>query len=104
MTNWQPNPEDFGMWVVCEAIGKDHDFPKKSKRNEDGSFSVMFSVGGVELDFNNVITAIKNSFNNAITEKAQGLLEEKYDDLLNEIDDMQKRIREQKERFKYDWE
>lgn len=106
MTNFIPSHvnDDARMWVVCTAIGTDHDLIKEMKRNADGSYPVFFSVGGVELDFNKVAERIGKSFSEIVAKKAQELLDEKYNDLLNEIYDMQDRIKEQKQRFKYDWE
>lgn len=106
MTNWKPTtiPEDVRMWVVCTAVGKDHHLIEKMKKDEDGNYPVFFSVGGVELNFDNVAKRIEECFADAVTKKAQELLDEKYDDLLNEIDDMKERVKEQKEKFKYDWE
>lgn len=106
MTNWKPSPmtEDIRTWVVCTAVGKDHDLIAKMQKNEDGNYPVFFSVGGVELDFDNVANRIEECFGDAVTKKAQELLDNMYEGLVSEIYDMQDRIREQKERFKYDWE
>lgn len=106
MTKWKPSPmtEDIRMWIVCTAIGKEHDLMKKMKQDEDGNYSIFFSVGGVELNFDNVAKRIEECFSDAVTNKAQELLDNKYNDLLTEIDDMQERIKEQKARFKYEFE
>lgn len=106
MTNWKPSlsKEDFGTWVVCEAVGKDRDLIKEMKRNADGSYPIFFSVGGVELDFDKVIQRMNDCIHDMVAKKAQELLNEKYDDLISEIISIRNRIGEQKERFKYDWE
>lgn len=106
MTNFKPThiKGDTKMWIVCTAVGKDHDLIGEMARNADGSYPVFFSVGGVELDFDNVVKRLEENFVEAVTKKAQELLDNKYNDLLNEIDDMQERIKEQKARFKYEWE
>lgn len=106
MTSWKPSPmtEDIRMWVVCTAIGKDRDLISKMEKDEDGNYPVFFSVGGVELNFDNVAKRIDECFSDAVVKKAQELLDHRFNGLINEIDDMQERIREQKERFKYEWE
>lgn len=106
MTNWKSAhiEEDVRMWIVCTAVGADHDLIEKMAKNEDGSYSVFFSVGGVELNFDNVAKRIEECFDDAVAKKAQKLLDEKYDSLIGEIYDMQERIKEHKQRFKYDWE
>ena len=106
MTSWKPThiEEDVRMWIVCTAIGADRKLIDKMKKNEDGDYSIFFSVGGVELNFDNVAKRIEECFDEAVAKKAQELLDEKYNDLFDEIDDMRERIKEQKQRFKYDWE
>lgn len=106
MTNWKPSPmtEDIRMWVVCTAIGENHNLIEKMIKDDDGNYPVFFSVGGVELNFDNVVKRIEEYFSDAVTKKAQELLDNKYNNLLNEIDDIQERIKEQKARFKYEWE
>lgn len=105
MTNWKPSlsKEDFGTWVVCEAVGKDRDLIKDMKRNADGSYPIFFSVGDVELDFSKVIQRMNDYFYDSVAKKAQELLNEKYGDLINEIDDIQQRITHQREMFKCDF-
>ena len=106
MTNFTPThiKDDTRMWIVCEAVAGDFDLIDKMKKNEDGTYPIFFSVGGVELDFDNVVKNIEKSFDLAVQNKAQELLNEKYDGLINELADMQERIEKQKQRFKYDWE
>jgi hypothetical protein len=72
--------------------------------NEDKTIDVHFTVGGVELDFNNVANRIEEIFDQAVTKKAQELLSAKYDGLLAELDDIKERISEQKNKFLYPWE
>lgn len=106
MTNWKPAriKDDIRMWIICTAISEEHDLIDKMKRNEDGSYPVFFSVGGVELNFDNVAKRIEECFNDAITEQAYDMLNEKYDNLISELHDMQERINNQKKKFKYEWE
>lgn len=106
MTNFVPTyiKDDTRMWVVCNAVGENFDLIDKMKKNEDGSYPIFFSVGGIELDFDNVVKNIEQSFDLAVQKKAQELLDKKYDDLIGELYDIQERIEKQKERFKYDWE
>lgn len=106
MTNWKASPmtEDIRMWVVCEAIGADRHLIKKMEMNEDGSYPVFFSVGGVELNFDNVVKRIEASFSDAVTKKAQELLDAKFNDLIDELYDIQSRVKERKDLFKYAWE
>ena len=106
MLNFTPTHarDDIKMWIICTAIGKDHDLISKMKKNEDGTYPVLFSVGGIGLDFGNVAKRIEEIFDDAVTDKAQELLNTKYSDLLNELADIQERVENQKQRFKYDWE
>ena len=106
MTSWKPSPmtEDIRMWIICHAVGEDHDLIEKMEKDEDGNYSVFFSVGGIELNFDNVAKRIEEIFDDAVTKKAQKLLNEKFNDLIDELADIQDRIKERKDLFKYDWE
>ena len=106
MTNWNPSriTEDAGMWVVCTAIGKEHDLIDKMKKSEDGSYPLVFSVGGVELNFDNIAKRINESFSEMVNKRAKELLAEKYGDLCEALNDIQERIESQKDLFPYEWE
>lgn len=104
MSNFKPEHGSMEMWLVCVAVGKEHRLIDKMQKNEDGTYPVIFSVGGVELDFSLVAKRIDEQISELVTNKAKALLYERYDDLLGEITDIQERIECQKERFRYDWE
>ena len=104
MSNFKPEHGSMEMWLVCVALGKKHKLIDKMQKNEDGTYPVVFSVGGVELDFSLVAKRIDEQISEMVTNKAKALLDERYEDLLGEIMDIQETIKEQKERFRYDWE
>lgn len=104
MSNFKPEHGSMEMWLVCVALGKNHKLIDKMQKNEDGTYPVVFSVGGVELDFSLVAKRIDEQISEMVTNKAKALLDERYEDLLGEIMDIQETIKEQKERFRYDWE
>lgn len=104
MSNFKPEHGSMEMWLVCVALGKNHRLIDKMQKNEDGTYPVVFSVGGVELDFSLVAKRIDEQISEMVTNKAKALLDERYEDLLGEIMDIQETIKEQKERFRYDWE
>ena len=91
--------------MICVALKGQHELIDTIKKNEDGSYPVIFSVGGVELDFSAVAKRVDEQISVMVEEKARELLDQKYDDLMGEIIDIQERIKYQKEKlFKYDWE
>lgn len=104
MVNYKPKHGDMEIWLIVAAMGKDTKLIDKMKKNEDGSYPVIFSVGGVELDFNLVARRIDESINAMVADKAKSLLCESYGNLLDEINEIQERIESQKEIFRYDWE
>lgn len=115
MINYKPKAKEIEFELITMAIGEDPDLVDKMERNEDGSIPIVFSVGGVELDFHKVSKMIDNRLNTKITvdniklnklvmDEAQSLLTEKYNDLINDIVDIQDRIKNQKDKFQYDWE
>ena len=75
------------------------------KKNEDGSYPVVLSVGGVELDFNRFCKRLDEATQELAMEKAKELVDEKYGTLINELEDIRERLEYQKkELFSYDWE
>lgn len=105
MVNYEPKHGDMEMWLICVAIGKNHELINEMKKNADESYPVIFSVGGVELDFKSVAQRIDEEIKELVESEAQSLLEEKYENLIGEIYDIQERIKNQKEKlFQYDWE
>ena len=96
--------DDIAMWAVCEATGNQYDLVDKMKVDENGLRDVVFSVGGIELDFLKVIHRMQDIFKDSVNKKAQELLSRKYQTLIDEVIDIQERIESQTERFKYDWE
>lgn len=112
MSNFKAESGTIEMWLICTAIGKNHELIDKMKKNADGTYPVVFSVGGVELDFYRVaeriqkeIDIINNSINERAMQKAEELIKEKYDNLIGELIDIQERIEHQKKKFfKYEWE
>lgn len=103
MINYNPKHGDMEMWMICTAIGEKHDLIDKMKKNEDGSYPVVFSVGGIELDFNRVAKRLEEQISELVRNRAEALLDEKYGSLIGEIMDIQERIKDQKESlFKYE--
>ena len=105
MVNYKPKHGDMEMWMICVAIGENRKLIDKMTKNDDGSYPVIFSVGGVELDFKRVAQRVDEQIKELVEGKAQNLLEEKYENLIGEIYDIQERIKNQKENFfRYNWE
>ena len=104
MSNFEPKHGSMEMWLVCVALGKNHKLIDEMQKNEDGTYPVVFSVGGIELDFGLVANRIDEQISELVSNKAQALLNERYDDLVGEIYEIQERLKEQKEKFKYEWE
>lgn len=102
MTNVKPKRDSLEMWLILTSVGKDVDLINQMKKDEDGSYQVEFKVGGLELDFNNVVERLDKSLDDLVARKATELLQDKYSDIINDMQDIQDRISHQKERFKYD--
>ena len=115
MINYKPKSGDPELWLITKAIGDNPDLIDTMERNDDGSYPIVFSVGGVELDFHKVAKMISDMVDNIqmescrriddlVTDKAISLLHKKYGDILDSIADIEDRLNSQRERFKYDWE
>ncbi len=105
MSKFIPEHETMEMWVVCTALGGNRELFEKMKKNEDGSYPVVLSVGGVELDFNRFCKRLDEATQELAMEKAKQLVDEKYGTVFEELDDIRERLEHQKkELFAYDWE
>jgi hypothetical protein len=99
------NYNDFRVWLVSTCMAAtDKDKVDCMQHDGNGNYPVIFSVGGVELDFDAVAKGIEESLDAMVTEKAVQLLNNKYQGIIDDVMDIQERISEQKHLFKYDWE
>ena len=105
MSKFIPKHGTMEMWVICTALGGNSELFEKMKKNEDGSYPVVLSVGGVELDFNRFCKRLDEATQELAMEKAKQLVDEKYGTVFEELDDIRERLEHQKkELFAYDWE
>lgn len=105
MENYKPKHGDMEMWLICVAGGTKREEMKNMKVNPDGTYTVKFEVGGVELDFSAVAKRIEESIDVLVEDKARRLLSSKYDSLIGEMYDIQERlVNQKKDLFKYEWE
>lgn len=105
MENYKPKHGDMEMWLICVAGGTKREEMKNMKANPDGTYTVKFEVGGVELDFSAVAKRIEESIDVLVEDKARRLLSSKYDSLIGEMYDIQERlVNQKKDLFKYEWE
>lgn len=44
MMNYKPEYGDMELWLICAAIGSDHDLIDKMQKNPDGSYPVKFEL------------------------------------------------------------
>lgn len=79
----------LAMWAVCEAVGSQHELIDKMDKIEGEGIlrDIKFIVGGVELNFLNIIDAIDNNVMFMINKRATELIEEKFDGLINTLED-----------------
>lgn len=101
MINFKHWENDFGSTLISMAIDNDKKLIDKMKYNDDGTLSIIFSVGGVELDFNKVVDVIEENLDNFVSKKALALLLNKYDGLIEEISTIQKLLENQREKIKH---
>lgn len=104
MNKFDATKRNMAQRIVLESIGSNHHLIDKMKLNDEGTFDVILTVGGVQLDFDRFAEVVEKQLEELIEGEAQALLDKKYADLVCEIEDIQERIQGQKERFKYEWE
>ena len=96
--------------AICNAIGKDSELVNKiiEARNlelKDGNDlldEVVFTVNGVELDFNNFINSFATDWNKQVEKCAIELINQKYNGLLDSIYKIQEELDYQKEKITMD--
>ena len=94
MMNYRPKHGDMELWLICAATNGDNDKILEMVNEKDGTYPVKFEVGGVELDFSVVAKRIEDSIDELVASKAQEFLDDKYENLIKGISDIQERIYE----------
>ena len=85
MVDFKHWENDFASSLISIAIDDDQDLLNRIKYNDDGTIPILFSVGGVELDFNKVVNTIETNLDKLVTEKALTIITDKYDELNKDI-------------------
>ena len=95
------------MWAVCHAVNSISDtskITKNSKTDNPKSYDIIFTVNGVELNFEKIINTLVEQYSMQVEKTAKKLLKDRFSSIIDDIDDIQERIDAQKDIFKYDWE
>lgn len=81
----------LAMWMVCEAVASQHELiDKMDNIGTEGNEilkDIKFIVGGVELNFLNVIEAIDKNVTAMVNKEARELVEKKFDNLIEAIEE-----------------
>lgn len=94
MQNYKFKHGDIEAWLIAAAIDGEQEVYDRIQRDPEGGYPVLFSVGGVELDFTKVAKRIDESIDTYVLDKAQQLLSDKYGTLSCEVDKMLEKIKE----------
>lgn len=70
MINYKPKHGDMEMWMICAAIGSNHELIDKMKKNDDRSYPIIFSVGALNW--------ISKEWHKELMKKLQVLLKIKH--------------------------
>lgn len=95
------------MWAVCHAIELQTqmgELLKNSTTDNPKSYDIVFTVNGVELDFQKMINTLVEQYNMQVEKSAKNLLKNRFSSIIDDLDDIQERVDNQKLIFKYDWE
>ena len=96
MNKFDVTKRNMAKRIVLESIGSNHHLIDQMKQNADGTFDVVLTVGGVQLDFDRFAEVIEQQLEELIEGEAQALLDKKYADLVCEIEYIQERIQGKK--------
>jgi hypothetical protein len=84
----------LAMQIVCMAIGEDFELIDKMVVDENHLREIVFSVGGVELDFNRVIKHIDEIFDESVEIRAKEMVKEKYQEIVDRLSDISQKAKE----------
>jgi hypothetical protein len=104
MTKFDLVKKSMGHKIILESVGDNYKLIDEMKKNDDGTYDVTLIVGGVELDFKNFAKCIEEQLVDFIEHEAQAIIDSKYSDLIQDIYDIQERIKTHRDKFKWDWE
>lgn len=104
MTKFDLIKKSMGHKIILESVGSNYELIDKMKKNDDDTYDVTLIVGGVELDFENFAKCVEEQLIDFIEKEAQAIIDSKYSDLIQDVYDMQERIKEHRDKFKWDWE
>lgn len=94
--------------AILNAIGNNIDLtkafidarnPEFKDENGEPLDEVVFTVNGVELDFNDFVNSFATQWNSLIEQRALEIVQEKYEALLNPVHEILEEIEYQKNRF-----
>ena len=78
----------MALFMVCEAIGSDHELRKTIEPDENGLYDLTISVNGKEINAERFIEGLYESYKQAVKAAARDLLDNEYGKLLGEIHDI----------------
>ena len=94
--------------AIFNAIGNNVDLTKQfldardlNLKDEDGAplDEVVFTINGIELDFNNFINSFAEQWNSIVEKRALEIVQEKYEALLSPVHEILEEIEYQKNKF-----
>ena len=73
--------------------------PEFKDENGEPLDEIVFTINGVELDFNNFVNSFADQWNSLIEQRALEIVQEKYEALLNPVHEILEEIEYQKNKF-----
>jgi len=91
--SYMDHQHDLVGWVMIHAITKGGDI-KNIVKNDDGTYDIRLTIGGVECSFVETIEALQQQRQRIIKEKAQELFDEVFGDVKDCLYDLVEDLRD----------
>lgn len=72
-------------FMMCEAIGEERKQFENLQPNEDGSYDIVITLNGVEVNVERFIASLQMSYQKSVVERTDNLLRDKYESIISEI-------------------
>jgi cation transport regulator ChaB len=81
-----------------------HAYAEKRQKSDDKFMDVILTIDGIEVDLEKFIERWQENVRSMVSEKAQELVDEKFNDVSDTLSDLQDRIGEEVKKRLEEWE
>lgn len=94
------NKNSLARTFFCLSVKNDFDDIDKLNFENDGVHDIIFTVDGIEFNFENIIDRIDNMFDGAVEKRANEILESKIDVNIEKVEEEFEKLRDRVENIR----